>query len=133
MKTLKEHMLIAKAGRRLSPKITIAGYTFKLAPDHGRNPGAIYVTYSLTGDYLGMVKDNRFSCINQKHFHAVTSILDNPQEAVEVHGQQTGNCCICGRTLFNKDSIAAMIGPICAEKWGFSISSTETPDASVEF
>lgn len=132
MKTLKEHMLIAKAGGRLSPKITIAGYTFKLAPDHGRNPGVIYVTTGPANDYLGMVKDNKFSCINQKHQFAVTSILDDPQQAVEVHGQQTGMCCICGRTLFNKDSIAAMIGPICAEKWGFAVS-TETPDASVEF
>lgn len=121
MKTIKEHMLIAKSRGINTPRMTIGAYTFKLAPDHGRNPGAIYVTTGPDKTYLGMVIDNQFNRQLPDHKAEVQAILDNPQQAAEVHGQRTGLCCICSRTLFNRNSIAAMIGPICAEKWGFDI------------
>lgn len=37
--------------------------------------------------------------------------------AAKAFGVLYGTCCACGRTLTNEDSIAAGIGPICADKF----------------
>lgn len=36
-------------------------------------------------------------------------------EDAKAYGRATGTCCCCGKTLTNPDSIAAGIGPICAQ------------------
>lgn len=38
-------------------------------------------------------------------------------EEAKEFGALYGTCCVCGRTLTNEESIAAGIGPICAEKF----------------
>lgn len=38
-------------------------------------------------------------------------------EDAKKFGALYGTCCVCGRTLTNEDSIAAGIGPVCAEKF----------------
>lgn len=38
-------------------------------------------------------------------------------EQAREFGALYGTCCVCGRTLTNEESIAAGIGPICAEKF----------------
>lgn len=38
-------------------------------------------------------------------------------EEAKAFGALYGTCCCCGRTLTNEESIAAGIGPICAEKF----------------
>lgn len=38
-------------------------------------------------------------------------------EEAKKFGQVTGTCCVCGRVLNNEASIAAGIGPICAQKF----------------
>lgn len=40
-------------------------------------------------------------------------------EQAKEYGALYGTCCVCGRTLTNEESIAAGIGPICAEKGGW--------------
>jgi hypothetical protein len=35
------------------------------------------------------------------------------------YGRATGNCSCCGRELTDPASIAAGIGPVCAEKYGW--------------
>ncbi len=45
------------------------------------------------------------------------AILDNPQEAMVAYGKLTGTCGKCGRILEDPESIAAGIGPICAESF----------------
>lgn len=37
-------------------------------------------------------------------------------EDAKKYGQLYGTCCMCGRTLTDERSIAAGIGPVCAEK-----------------
>ena len=37
------------------------------------------------------------------------------RESAAAHGRLTGRCVCCGRTLTNPDSVAAGIGPICAQ------------------
>jgi hypothetical protein len=38
----------------------------------------------------------------------------NPIEAAIRYGQETGECCVCGRTLTNKVSVLEGIGPVCS-------------------
>lgn len=40
-----------------------------------------------------------------------------PAEEAAQFGKTYGVCCVCARTLTNEESIAAGIGPICAEKF----------------
>jgi hypothetical protein len=122
VKTIKEHLLAAQAKNVAWPKIVLAGYKFYPAPFTGKNAGAVYVKEKATGTYIGKVLDNKFYPIYGLHPEAsktIDSILNDLGAAIKVQGRKTGMCCICGRTLFNGNSIAAMIGPICAEKYGF--------------
>lgn len=45
------------------------------------------------------------------------AILADPFEAQKAYGKLWGVCGACGRMLEDEDSIAAGIGPICAQKW----------------
>ena len=42
----------------------------------------------------------------------------DPKATMEIIGKRFGLCCLCGRELTNRASIAAGIGPICVEKYG---------------
>jgi hypothetical protein len=49
----------------------------------------------------------------------IAAAIADPAAAAKAYGLRTGECCICGRTLTNRVSIDAGIGPICAGRWGF--------------
>jgi Family of unknown function (DUF6011) len=120
--TIKERLELAKSKGVLYPRMVFEGYKFTLAPATGRNVGAVYVMNRSDRTYYGKIIDNKLYPaygLAETLAQEIQTILDNPVEAATVHGQQTGTCCCCGRTLFNANSIAAMIGPICAEKYGF--------------
>lgn len=57
------------------------------------------------GTYVGSVQD------------ALAAILKDPLEAQKAYGKLTGTCGRCGRLLEDEQSVAAGIGPICAEKY----------------
>lgn len=42
---------------------------------------------------------------------------NDPLGTAKAHGKLAGRCCSCGRELTDENSIAAGIGPICAEKF----------------
>lgn len=44
---------------------------------------------------------------------------EDPEKFLKAVGKTWGRCCVCGRTLENEQSVAAGIGPICAEKAGW--------------
>jgi hypothetical protein len=44
-------------------------------------------------------------------------IVADPREAQAAYGRLTGTCGACGRPLEDETSVAAGIGPVCAEKW----------------
>lgn len=46
-------------------------------------------------------------------------IAADPRAAAIAYGKLTGTCSICGRKLENEESVAAGIGPTCAEKLGW--------------
>ena len=96
------------------PIYRAAGLVISRAPDHGRNPGALYVTNE-AGDYLGKILGTSYT---GKSAPTLTSIALDPRGEAIRYGQRTGSCACCGRTLTNHASIELGIGPICAEKWG---------------
>ena len=84
------------------------------APDHGKNPGALYVKTS-TDDYLGKIIGTQYT---GKPAPALVAIAANPRGEAVRYGMRTGTCSCCGRTLTNAESIKLGIGPICASRWG---------------
>lgn len=73
---------------------------------------------------LGYFKDGKFFrqyAATDAEATAILAAATSPLEAVKAYAQAWSECGICGRTLFNAESIEAGIGPICAAKygWGF--------------
>ena len=114
------------------PKYRAEGIEISLAPAHGSNAGHLYVkTLALkiaeddysSGEYQGKIApDGTFKPIYRAHkqtAEALHTIAANPLQASMDYGKLTGSCGCCGRELTNPDSMAAGIGPICANKWGF--------------
>ena len=103
------------------PKVTMYGFTVSLAPDNGKNAGALYVKHRDSDTYLGKVIGAGFlksrDC-TQEQADKVAELMANPGEVARKYGRETGMCCVCNRTLTDAESIAAGIGPICAEKYG---------------
>ena len=118
---LVEAFATAKANsKKAKPILRVAGFRFKEAPAHGKNPGAIYVTEDET--YLGMVKDGAFRkafVCQPVQAEAIVAAAADPKGAAIAYGRQTGECAICGAELTAGVSIERGIGPICAEKWGW--------------
>jgi hypothetical protein len=109
------------------PKLRLGLYLFKVASALGNNAGAIWVTLAAKNEfgereYLGKIKDGRFQpsrACTAEQAAEIEDVAAHPAEAAKAYGQRTGMCCVCGRTLTKNESIDAMIGPICAEKYGF--------------
>ena len=97
-------------------------FSFKAAPATGSNPGSVYVYLNdAERTYIGKIKDGKINVYpSYQYYNAVAAIAENPQEAALRYGQETGSCSICGRPLVAKESVRFAIGPICAEKVGFS-------------
>jgi hypothetical protein len=123
---LEEAFAKAKGTGIRYPKIVLEGLKFKPAPSTGNNPGAIYVTVRIKGEhdgeYLGKVMGGKFlkmrPCTPEQEARVV-ELVNDPKKAAEAYGLRTGECCICARTLTNKDSIERGIGPICADNFGW--------------
>jgi hypothetical protein len=123
---LEEAFAKAKGAGIRYPKIVFEGLKFKPAPSTGNNPGAIYVTVRTKdehdGEYLGKVMGGKFLKMRQctpEQEARVVELVNDPKKAAEAYGLRTGECCICTRTLTNKDSIERGIGPICAGNFGW--------------
>lgn len=121
--TAIQNMFLSAHNKGLkAPKYRAEGLVLSMAPMTGRNPGAIYVKDADTQDYLGKVVKATFyptrEC-EQHHKDALNTIAENPLESAVRYGRLTGRCACCGRVLTDKESVAAGIGPICAEGWGF--------------
>ena len=95
--------------------------TIKRAPAGGRNAGALYVTdRDLGGEYVGKIVNGKFEARREAKpdtLKLLCEIAGDPMEAAVRYGRSTGTCCICARELTDADSVAAGIGPICANKF----------------
>lgn len=114
-------------------KVMIAEFVFSLAPDHGTNPGAIYVKDR--GTYIGKIARDASTFrpvreFDQSRLPALIEVLKDPAEAVKADAARRAEqlakdptltipCGCCGLALSNPVSIKRGIGPICAGKWGF--------------
>jgi len=106
------------------PKMTLKHFTFKCAPEHGKNPGAIYITDTDNNDqYLGKVLNGFLTqsrdCTEQQ-LHEIQQIAADPKQAAIAYGKEWGICCVCNRTLTDPISVQNGIGPICAERFGWN-------------
>lgn len=95
------------------------GLEISRAPATGRNAGALYVKRD--GEYAGKIVDGKF----QKVYAAPADTLDrlmavaaDPLAESMKYARKTGNCGLCGRGLVDPVSIRALVGPICAPRWG---------------
>jgi len=100
---------------RKPPVYRAEGLKISMAPDRGRNPGALYVVRIADDEYLGKIVGTTYT---GREAPGLAIIAADPRAAAVRHGQEYGQCSCCGATLTNADSIAAGIGPICATKWG---------------
>jgi hypothetical protein len=111
----------AKSAGLKRPKMRFEHFTASLAPDTGRNPGAIYLKAKSNGEYLGMIAEGRFkpafTCTDGAR-EAVMAAMADPLEQAIAYGRKTGECSCCGRTLSDPESVERGIGPICATKFG---------------
>ena len=69
--------------------------------------------------YLGWITRTTTSLKDDEIISILEDVSEDPMKAARLYGQQTGQCCCCGRELTRKDSIALGIGPICAERYGW--------------
>ena len=76
-----------------------------------------------------LASDTKIKCGSQRpgqtyqgtQENLLREILKDPMKAMSLFGHKIGRCGICGRTLTDAESIEMGIGPICAQKSGFSM------------
>jgi hypothetical protein len=105
------------------PKMTLKRFVFKCAPEHGKNPGAIYIMQADNDQYLGKVLNGTFSLsrdCSSEQLAEIQHIAADPKQAAIAHGKEWGVCCVCNRTLTDPISVANGIGPICADRFGWN-------------
>jgi hypothetical protein len=95
--------------------------TIKKAPMTGRNPGALYVTATDGGEYLGKVVDGTFHKAYEAPADTAQKLMavavDPTAEAIK-YAAKFGACCCCGKALVNPVSVLAVVGPVCGPRWG---------------
>lgn len=117
----------------LYPKIKLGRFEFALASKSSKNAGSIYVTMSK--EYMAKLSPAGILEVlpaYTSYTQELVDVLSDVTAAATAYGRKTGKCCICGRLLTAKESVAHSIGPICADKFGFSFGSLsddlEIPD-----
>lgn len=93
--------------------------TVSPAPANGRNAGALYVKDN--GEYAGKIVEGKFLALRETAADVSEKLIElaaDPAGVARMYGKQTGVCCCCGRELTDPASVAAGIGPICADNWG---------------
>jgi len=119
---IEEAFAAAQAHGIKRPKTYLGDYKFSLAPAHGRNAGALYVTSTESDAYLGKIMGGKFFRVREcgaVQEAEIVAVASDPKEAAIAFGRRTGRCSCCGRELTNHASIDLGIGPICAEKYGW--------------
>lgn len=120
---IEEAFVVAVGNGVKRPKLRLDTFIFSLAPSNGNNAGATYVVEASTKNYLGKVVDGKFirvrSNCTEEQEAAVVAAASDPEASARAYGQRTGNCSVCGRGLTVNESIDLMMGPICAERYGW--------------
>jgi hypothetical protein len=89
------------------------------APHYGVNAGMVYVT--LNEEYKGKIsREGSWEVsggADDKLRDILSEFVMDPLKVAKKYGFKTGNCCCCGQVLTDPNSIAAGIGPVCADKF----------------
>jgi len=94
----------------------------KLAISHGKKGGK-WEGYSFVKDGAEYGSQERYGMqrpgqpYRGKVQDALEAILEDPKAAMVAYGKLVGRCGACGAILEDENSVAAGIGPICAQKW----------------
>ena len=110
----------AQANGLKKPKFYAGDIKISMAPSHGANAGALYVVRD-PDIYQGKIVGTEFKASGSAKADTLTllqALAADPSSYARATGKLTGQCCCCGRTLTDPESIEAGIGPICASKWG---------------
>lgn len=84
-----------------------------------RNAGGLYVIHD--GVYAGKIMGGKFIAgfdAKPDTLALVCDVASDPIGKAKQYGVKTGVCSCCGRELSDPVSVAAGIGPICADNWG---------------
>lgn len=113
----------ASAAGLKKPKLRYEGFEVSRAPDTGKNAGALYVKGE-DGAYLGKIIGGKYLATREAEaagiVERVAETMRDPLALAIAYGKRTGNCSCCGRKLSDPTSVAMGIGPVCAEKYGWS-------------
>ena len=89
-----------------------------------RNNAVLFVT-SPSDVYLGKIVEGKFIArweATADTIEQLRMIAADPQAEAVKYGRQTSCCGICGRGLVDPISIRTGVGPVCAERFGFSFA-----------
>lgn len=101
------------------PSLLTEAFEFSYAPEHGRNPGWLYVTNRTDSAYRGKIDpEGRYHGNMQgDELGLLKKVMENPMEEAINFGKRFGICSCCGRELSNPESVELGIGPICRTKF----------------
>lgn len=104
--------------------------TISRAKATGRNPGALYVKSTEGGEYLGKIVGGKFTKAYgvTDATEALQRVAADPTAEAIKYGRKFKSCCCCGKTLFAPVSVGAVVGPVCAPKWGLDYLRMEAAE-----
>lgn len=116
----------AKASGLKKPKLRYDGFAVSMAPEHGKNAGALYLKGDNAhgGAYLGKIIGGKLYASRDAAsipnlVDTIAAAMADPVETARAYARKTGRCSCCDRLLTDPASVAAGIGPICASNFGF--------------
>ncbi len=112
---------------KFAPKLKIT-----LAPDTGKNPGALYVKAGY--DYMGKVTPDGALVPSRAMNDDIKTFLKafaaDPVSVSAANGKAAGSCCYCAHELTDARSLNAGYGPVCAKHWGLPWGEVELKEAA---
>lgn len=110
----------AKVKLAKAPIFRTTEVTINRAAASGRNPGALYVKDTDSGEYLGKIVDGKWQAKwgTKDVTAALQAVASDPTAEAIKYARKFKACCCCGQTLRNPVSVLAVVGPVCGPKWG---------------
>jgi len=94
--------------------------TINKAKATGVNPGALYVKKTDGGEYCGKIVNGKWIAKwgAPDVTEALQKVAADPTAEAIAYALKFKACCCCGQALYNPVSVLAVVGPVCAPKWG---------------